>query len=452
MTDTDTATDIRVSERERFAAICATCDAWASRIGPDRAVHIRKNAILEDWTDDQLEVALIKAENSVLRLDTIRTERPQAPPITSGHGGMHDRQTIQAAFFKHLGHETIGERILGAQAMEQGAMLRATHFMDIVKASLIGAGRDIPASRDEMIRAAFSTTDLAGMLGDSANKLLLDAYQAVPSVARIVSKRLSAKDFKRHTGYRLTGDSKFRKVPPGGEIHHGTLAEQSYPYRVDTYARMFGITRQDVINDDLGAFQTIPQIIGRGAAVALEELFWQLVLANTDSFFGADNDNYLSGADSALSITSLSSGVTKIRKQVDTEGTSIMVAPKYLVVPPELETTADALYTSTNIVVTGTTDVEKPDGNPHKNKYQPLPVPHLSNSSYEGYSTVAWYLFGQPDDVAPFGISYLNGVESPTVESADAPFNTLGVQYRGYLDFGVCQIDHRGGLMSKGSA
>ena len=331
-------------------------------------------------------------------------------------------------------------------------MLRCTHMLDIIKASLTAEGRDIPASRDEMIRAGLSTISLPGMLGDSANKLLLDAYQAVPSVARIVAKRLSANNFKNHTGYRLTGDSKFKQLPAGGEIKHGTLSEQSYTHRVDTFARMFGIDRRDIINDDLGAFQIVPQIIGRGAAVALEELFWKLVLANTSNFFHGDNDNYIDGADSALSITSLSSAVIKIRKQVDTEDTPVMVSPKYLVVPPELETIADALYTSTNIAVAGTTDVEKPDGNPHQGKYEPLVVPHLSNSTYSGYSTTGWYLFGLADDVAPFGISYLNGVDSPTVESQDAPFNTLGLQFRGYLDYGVCQIDHRGGVHSEGAA
>ena len=412
---------------------------------------LKAQAMAGEITVDDFQGRLIKAAEAGKELERIRAERPTGPTITSGHGGTNGH-AIQAAFFKHLGQETLGEKTLGAEAMEQGAMLRATSMMDLVKASLTAAGHDIPTSRDDMIRAAFSTTDLPGMLGDSANKLLLDAYQAVPSVARIVAKRLSANDFKTATGYRLTGDSKFQHLPAGGEIKHGTLSEQSYTYRVDTYARMFGIDRRDIINDDLGAFQTVPQIIGRGAAVALEELFWKLVLANTSSFFGSDNENYIDGADSALSITSLSEAVTKIRKQVDTEGTSIMVAPKYLVVPPELETTGDALYTSTNIAVAGTTDVEKPDGNPHQGKYEPQVVPHLSNSTYTGYSTTGWYLFGIADDVAPFGISYLNGVESPTVESQDAPFNTLGVQYRGYLDYGVCQVDHRGGVKSKGAA
>ena len=78
-------------------------------------------------------------------------------------------------------------------------------------------------------------------------------------------------------------------------------------------------------------------------------------------------------------------------------------------------------------------------------------VPHLSNESYSGYSATAWYLFGLPNDVAAFGVAYLNGVESPTVEDAPLPGDVLGQAWRGYLDFGVCQIDQRGGIKSTGA-
>ena len=49
-------------------------------------------------------------------------------------------------------------------------------------------------------------------------------------------------------------------------------------------------------------------------------------------------------------------------------------------------------------------------------------------------------------------VSFLNGQESPTVESAEADFNTLGVQFRGYHDFGCDAADYLCGVMSKGAA
>jgi hypothetical protein len=37
---------------------------------------------------------------------------------------------------------------------------------------------------------------------------------------------------------------------------------------------------------------------------------------------------------------------------------------------------------------------------------------------------------------------FLNGVEAPTIESTDADFETLGVKFRGYHDFGVAMSEY----------
>ena len=446
--DTPDEKENEMNATQLQAAVDATIKA--ADITPEASTLLRAQALAGEITFNDFERSVIECARAKADLDALRASRPMGPQIMTGRRTA-GKSAVQAALFKHLGLEAVGEKTLGPEAMEAGASLRCTSMLDVIKSALTAAGHDIPASRDDMIRAAFSTADLAGMLGNTANKLLLDSYQAVPSVARMIARPLSANNFKTHTGYRLTGDAAFKLLPPSGEIKHGTLGEQSYTYKVDTYARMFGITRNDIINDDLGALQSVPQTLGRGAAVALEAAFWTLVLANTSNFFGTGNANYISGAGSALDITALGSAVTKMRQAVDADGVPVLVVPKYLVVPPELESTADALYTSTNIVATGTTDLQTPAGNPHANKYMPLVVPHLSNSTYSGYSTTGWYLFGDPGDVAAFGIAYLNNLESPTVESQDAPFDTLGMQFRGYMDFGVCQIDHRGGVKSAGA-
>jgi hypothetical protein len=49
-------------------------------------------------------------------------------------------------------------------------------------------------------------------------------------------------------------------------------------------------------------------------------------------------------------------------------------------------------------------------------------------------------------------VAFLNGRDMPIVESADADFNTLGVMFRGYHDFGVDQAEYLAGVLSKGAA
>jgi hypothetical protein len=444
-----------------------SADVSAQRLNDARLIEARISKFHRDYPDAvELQAGLVSnvlagaqtleeakheilyAENCQLELRAKMAKLPQAPAVYGSRQAEKSPELLQAALLCHMGHESAAVKLCGEQTTEQARGFHLNSLHDILRAALQQSGRDIPASRHEMIKAAFSTNSVVGILSDAANKVSLEAYRAVPSVARVVAKKLTANDFKAHTGYRLTGDANFQELGAAGEIKHGKLGEQSYTYRVSTFARMFGLTREDVINDDLGKFDEIPRLIGRGSAMKLEQLFWTLVLANTGNFFSAGNKNYISGAGSALSIGGLGAAVTALRQLTDTNGDPIAITPKFLACPPELESTADALYASTNIVYGGDTSV--PDSNPYKGKYQPQVSPYLSNSNYEGHSADAWFLFGDPGDVPAFGIAYLDGVESPTIESGETDFNTLGVQFRGYHDFGVCQIDPNGGVMAAG--
>ena len=61
-------------------------------------------------------------------------------------------------------------------------------------------------------------------------------------------------------------------------------------------------------------------------------------------------------------------------------------------------------------------------------------------------------LLRSPSLYAPMVVSFLNGQQSPVVESADADFNVLGIQFRGYHDFGVDKAEYVSGVKSKGAA
>jgi hypothetical protein len=77
---------------------------------------------------------------------------------------------------------------------------------------------------------------------------------------------------------------------------------------------------------------------------------------------------------------------------------------------------------------------------------------YLGNSKYAGFSTKAWYLLAEPTDLPVIEVAFLNGQEAPTIETADADFNVLGVQMRGFHDFGCKLQDPRGGVKAKGEA
>jgi phage major head subunit gpT-like protein len=216
---------------------------------------------------------------------------------------------------------------------------------------------------------------------------------------------------------------------------------------------MFSVTRQDLINDDLGALTDIPRQIGRGGILKLNSVFWAMFMNNA-TFFTTNRKNYQAGAGTALASAGLKAANLLFRKQTDSKGKPIGVNPRILLVPPELEVTADELMTSTrNNTGGGSSGSQVPERNTWAGKFQTAQSSYLSiNEDAVGYSADAWYLLANPNDLAVIETVFLNGQETPIVESAEALFNVLGIDFRGYFDFGVNLQEYRGGVKMKGKA
>jgi phage major head subunit gpT-like protein len=408
--------------------------------------EIAAKAINEGWDADKAELAVLRANGAKAPAAHFVNRSADANVITaaicsagklSDIESHFDDKTLQAAHSQFRGRLGLQEILLEA-AQANGYN-----------------GRSVKADMEGVLRAAFvrasgfSTIAISGIISNVANKFLLAGYSTVESVWRDICAIRSVSDFKTVTSYRLTGANQFEQVGPTGDLKHGTLGEQSFTNRAKTYGRILAISREDIINDDMGALTDVPRMIGRGAALKLNDVFWTAFLDNS-SFFTSGTNSYFSGSSTNLQSSSLKTAVQMFRKQVDADSKPLGVMPKFLLVPPEEESTADELYVSRNLQ-SGNTG-KQPDANVFGGKYQPKCSAYLSNSSYTGYSTTAWYLLADPNDVATIEVAFLNGNESPTVETAEADFNTLGVQMRGYFDFGVSKQDYRGGVKSKGAA
>jgi hypothetical protein len=116
-----------------------------------------------------------------------------------------------------------------------------------------------------------------------------------------------------------------------------------------------------------------------------------------------------------------------------------------------LSAMATVLFKSLEIRDT-TANTKQPIANPHAGKFRVEVSRYLSNTQYTGFSDKAWYLLADPIDLPVIETAFLNGQESPTIETAEADFNVLGVQMRGFHDFGVGLQEPRGGIKAKGEA
>ncbi len=111
-----------------------------------------------------------------------------------------------------------------------------------------------------------------------------------------------------------------------------------------------------------------------------------------------------------------------------------------LLVPTALSAMGTILYKSLEFRDT-TANTKQPVANPDQGKFRAEVSRYLSNKAYTGYSAGTWYLLADPNDLPVTEVAFLNGQESPTIKTAEADFNVLGVQMRGYHDFGVALQD-----------
>jgi hypothetical protein len=194
----------------------------------------------------------------------------------------------------------------------------------------------------------------------------------------------------------------------------------------------------------------VPRKLGRGSGLKINDVFWTTFMANSD-FFKVANKNYLSGADTVLGIDGLTKAEVAFLNQVDSDGKPIGIMPQIVLVPTALSAMGTMLFKSLEIRDT-TASTKYPVANPHAGKFRVEVSRYLSNAQYTGSSEKAWYLLAAPDDLPVIETAFLNGQESPTIETADADFNVLGVQMRGYHDFGCALQDPKGGVKAKGEA
>lgn len=384
--------------------------------------------------------ALTKKVDIMEKLTAARDERPTAPSVHVVKDSAPTAEVIGASFALQGG-------LAGVEKAYKPEVLEAAHKVrreislgEVIVQAAVANGYDGPrrvnsATLRPIMQLAWATHAISGILSSTANKFLLAGFNSVESAWRSIASVRSVNDFKTMTSYRLNGGFKFEKVANGGELKNAAASDESRTISAETYGIMTSVTRTDLINDDLSALTAVPQRIGRGGALKLNDVFWADFVDDA-AFFTAARNN-LSAGSLALSLTNLKALATKFRKLKDPDGNPVAVEPRLLVVPVDLELTAAEIMGST-LIQSGATGGQ-PDRNVLAGRYQVVSSVYLSN-------TTDYYLLASPADLPAMEVAFLNGVQSPIVETAEADFNTLGVQMRGYFDFGVAKAEYLAGV------
>jgi len=161
--------------------------------------------------------------------------------------------------------------------------------------------------------------------------------------------------------------------------------------------------------------------------------------------------NYATGATTVLADAGLTAAKLLMRK-IKHQGVNVEARPKFLLVPPDLEDTAERLIKSRDFLLQyggddEATRVMVPPYNPHSGSLIILVKASLSDATN---GTTAWYLIADPKEVPSLALIHLRGNKTPTLERKD-PADVLGIGWRAYHDAGVAALDWRGLVRMKGA-
>lgn len=292
-------------------------------------------------------------------------------------------------------------------------------------------------------RGMHSVSDFPLIFGDASNRALLDRYRDQVTPLKSLSLKRNARDFRPQSFIRPGEAPRLEKLAENGEVRRGTLSEEKNGLVIETYARIFGLSRKAIINDDLGAFADFVRAFAESSAQTEGDLFYAILSANSfagatlpdgNSLFHTDRGN-LAASGAAPDVTTLGAAREAMRLQKNVNGTGRAgVTPAVILVGPKLETAAEKLVAE---ITAATAD----NVNPFAGKLR-IEV----ENRYEG---VGWWLFADPAMRPALMHGYLDGSEGPQVDTREG-WDVLGTEFRCLLDFGCGVMDPRAAYFNPG--
>ncbi len=301
-------------------------------------------------------------------------------------------------------------------------------------------------SKMDLVGRAFTTSDFPLILIDSANKSMLKGFEEAPETWQVWAQTGNLSDFKIGRRVNLSSFNALELVNEDGEYKYGSFTEQGETIQLATYGKLFAISRQSIINDDLGAFTRIPAAMGRSASRVVGDIAYGVLTANaalTDgiALFHANHNNLNeSGAggtplsNDAAGVAALSAMDVAMALQTDASAsaTGLNIEPSYLLVPKVLKRIATSLMSNTAQPGQANPGVK----NDVENLAQVVSDPRLDADSATRYYLAA----GQRFDTVE--VAFLDGNQSPMLEQ-QAGWSIDGTEFKVRIDVGAAAMEFR---------
>lgn len=457
------AREAELAEEKRKADITELVTRSAKREGFNSALG--EKLIKDGATLDQARAAVI---DELVRLD-------QATPTDNKHAGITGGETEDEKFERGITSALL-LRAEGGSLLSQARAAKVKGFdkldtdpgefrgltlTDIARRCLERRGvKTDGLSRMELVGRAFTTrgagyqgtTDFPVLLENTMHKALLAAYETQADTWSRFCKVELVPDFRQSHRYRLGSLTVLDKKNEHGEFQNKSIPDgQKVSISTETKGNIIAVTREAIINDDMGALTGLAAALGRASRLSVEQEVYALINANaglgptmsdTNPFFHSTRGN-VNATGSGLTAGGIDADAVVMAAQKDPSNNEILdLQPQILLVPRGLLSHAKILNSSS----------VNPDGGGGKSQV-PNPVQGMF-ADIVGTSrltnTTRRYLFANPQTVPAFVVVFLEDQgQAPVIETREG-WRVDGSELRVRFDFRAQAFDPKGAVTNAG--
>lgn len=416
--------------------------------------HIKKGTTLADFRALVLEQ--LAAKDAKTRIDSTHT-------VVPGEDARDKFVRGASNWLLHKGGAaTLVARALNPTTPDLKALdpgeFRGLSLMELARECLERAGvKTRGMDKMTLVGRAFtfrsaitqSTSDFATLLENTMHKVLLAAYGTTPDTWSRWCHRGTVSDFRVHNRYRFGMFGGLDSLLENGEFKTKAILDgEKSTIQAATKGNIINVSRQVIVNDDMGFVVRLLSQLGRAAHLTVEIAAYAEIGKNSglgptqsDSqpFFHSNRKN-VNATGSALGVAGLEADRVKLAQQTEPNGNEYLdLRPAVLLVPVGLGGEAKVV----NAMEFEDTDNKFRKPNKVRGLFREVvDTPRLSGTRR--------YLFAEPSIAPAFEVVFLEGNEEPVLETKDG-WNVDGTEMKVRLDFGVGAIDFRGAVTNAGA-
>lgn len=388
------------------------------------------------WAEDQIDAGA-----------TLESARSAALAQMQGRSQQTRIRTVSAnddpALIVRRQTDALAFRAAGGELPEDARQFVEMSFRDLAVSSLERAGVSVRGlNTDEIFTraASMTTSDFPLVVSNVANKIALERFNAAASALMPLVRKRTLPNFKPSTAIRVGELDELKPLAEDGEIQHTGRTENGETMQLATFASGLNVSRKLLIDDDANLLGDMTAALADAAANTVSNKLAGLLMTDSKlsdgkNVFHADRKN-VAAAGSDITVTALSEARKNMRTVKGLDGKTIVgAAPEYLVVGPEQETAAELVLAEIYA-----SDVAA--GNPFAKKLTLLVEPRISDSR--------WFLFASPARLPVLQMAYLSSAQGVQIQRTEA-WDTLGMRFRAFLDFGCGFSDWRGAFKNAGA-